>query len=57
MIGKWNTLWESLQIRVVYFAFFFSATLTANTASSTKCLKLNEKSSTLWHKRLGHISR
>ena len=26
-------------------------------ASSSKRLRLNEKSSTLWHKRLGHISR
>ena len=34
-----------------------SATLTVNTASSSKCLRLNEKSSTLWPKHLGHISR
>ena len=34
-----------------------SATLTVNTASSSKCLRLNEKSYTLWHKCLGHISR
>ena len=34
-----------------------SATLTVNTASSSKHLRLNEKSSTLWHKCLGHISR
>ena len=34
-----------------------SVTLTVNTASSSKCLRLNEKSSILWHKRLGHISR
>ena len=33
------------------------ATLIVNTASSSKCLILNEKSSILWHKRLGHISR
>ena len=32
------------------------ATLIVNTTSSSKCLRLNEKSSTLWHKRLGHIS-
>ena len=34
-----------------------SSTLTVNTASSSKCLRLNEKSSTLWPKHLGHISR
>ena len=33
------------------------ATLTINTASSSKRLRLNEKSSSLWHKPLGHISR
>ena len=33
------------------------ATLTVNSASGSKHLRLNEKSSTLWHKRLGHISR
>ena len=36
---------------------YVSATLTVNTTSSSKRLRLNEKSSTLWHKRLGHISR
>ena len=36
---------------------FVSATLTVNTTSSSKCLRLNEKSSTLWNKRLGHISK
>ena len=30
---------------------------TVNTISCSKCLRLNEKSSTLWHKRLGHIYR
>ena len=34
-----------------------SVTLSNNTVSSTKCLKLNENSSILWHKRLGHISK
>ena len=34
-----------------------SATLYINTISSTKHLRLNEKSSILWHKHLGHISR
>ena len=33
------------------------AILTINTTSSSKRLRLNEKSSTHWHKRLGHISR
>ena len=33
-----------------------SATLTINTASSSKRLRLNEKSYNLWHKHLGHIS-
>ena len=33
-----------------------SATFIVNTGSSSKHLRLNEKSSTLWHKRLGHIS-
>ena len=36
---------------------YVSATLTVNTTSSSKLLRLNEKSSTLWHKHLGHISR
>ena len=36
---------------------FVSATLSVNTVSSTKHLRLNEKSSILWHKRMGHISR
>ena len=36
---------------------FVSTTLIVNIASSSKRLKLNEKSSTIWHKRLGHISR
>ena len=34
-----------------------STTFSINAACSSKCLRLNEKSSTLWHKRLGHISR
>ena len=34
-----------------------SATFSVNTVSSTKHLRLNENSSTLWHTRLGHISR
>ena len=34
-----------------------STTLTVNTASSSNRFRSNEKSSTLWHKHLGHISR
>ena len=34
-----------------------STTITVNTVSSSKRLRLNENFSTLWHKRLGHISR
>ena len=36
---------------------YVSTTLTINTASSSKHLRLNAKSSTLWHKRLSHIYR
>ena len=36
---------------------YVSTTLTINTTNSSKRLRLNEKSSTLWHKHLGHISR
>ena len=40
------------------FAFpYVYATLTANTASSFKLLRLNEKFSIIWHKHLGHISK
>ena len=38
---------------IVCFLFF----PTVNTITSTKCLRLKEKSSILWHKRLGHISK
>ena len=31
--------------------------VSVNPVSSKKCLRLNEKSSTLWHKRFGRISR
>ena len=44
--------------RLELFALpYVSATLTINTVSSYKRLRLNEKSSTLWHKCFGHISR
>ena len=36
---------------------FIYATLTVNIGSSSKGLRLNEKSFTLWHKHLSHISR
>ena len=35
---------------------YVSTTLSINTVRSTKCLRLNKKSSTLWHKHLSHIS-
>ena len=36
---------------------YVSTILTVNTASSSIRLRLNEKSSTIWQKRLGHISK
>ena len=33
------------------------ATLIINTANNSKHLRLNDKSFTLWHKHLSHISR
>ena len=56
MIGI-GVLCESLYRLELSVLSFVSATLIINTASSSKRLRLNEKSSTLWHKRLGHISR
>ena len=44
----------TLELSALPFVF---PTLTVNTDSSSKSLRLNEKSSTLWHKRLGRISR
>ena len=43
-----------LELSALPFVF---ATLTFNIVSRSKHLRLNEKSSTLWYKRLGHISR
>ena len=44
--------------RLELFALpFVFPTLTVNNASSSKGLRLNEKSYTLWHKCLGHISK
>ena len=36
---------------------YVSTTLTVNIASSSKRLRLNEKSSTIWHKRLSNVTR
>ena len=36
---------------------YVSTTFTVNTIGSTKHLRLNEKFSILWHKRLDHISK
>ena len=48
-------LYRNLYKLELYSLPFVSPTI--NTVGSTKRLRLNEKSSTLWHKRLGHISR
>ena len=56
LIGN-GILCESLYILELSTLPSVSATLTINTASSSKRLRLNEKSSTFWHKRLGHIYR
>ena len=52
-----GVLCRSLYILELSVLPYVSATFTINTASSSKRLRLNEKSSTLWHKCLGHISR
>ena len=44
----------SLELSTLPYVF---ATFTVNIASSSKRLRFNEKSSTLWHKCLGHIYR
>ena len=54
MIGN-ETLCGNLYRLELYSLLFFSPTV--NTVSSTKRLKLNEKSYILWHKRLGRISK
>ena len=56
LIGN-GILCGSIYILELYVLPYVFATLTVNTASSSKCLRLNEKPSTLWHKRLGHIPR
>ena len=52
-----GVLCGSLYRLELYALLFVSATLTVNTATSSKHFRLNEKSSTFWHKRLGHIFR
>ena len=41
----------------LYGLFSVSVSLVVNTVNSTKRLRLDERSFTLWHKRLGHICR
>ena len=52
-----GVLYGSLYILELSVLPSVSATLIVNTSSSSKCLRLNEKSSTLWYKGLGHISK
>ena len=52
-----GVLYGNLNILELSALPYVSTTLTFNTASSSKRLRLNEKSSTLWHKSLGHIYR
>ena len=52
LIGT-RILCGSLYILELSALSFVSATLTVNIANSFKCLRLNEKSSTIWHKCLG----
>ena len=54
MIGN-GTLCGNLYLLELYSLLSISPIV--NTISSTNRLRLNEKSSILWHKRLGHISR
>ena len=56
MIGT-GVLCGSLYILDLFALPYVSTTFIVNTASSSKHLRLNEKSSTLWHKCLSHISR
>ena len=50
-----GTLCGNVYILELYGLPFVYVSIDSN--SSTKCLRLNEKSSTIWHKRLGHVSR
>ena len=56
MIGT-GVLCENLYILELSALSSIFVTLFVNTISSTKHLRLNENSSILWHKRMGHISR
>ena len=56
MIGTGVLCGSLYKLELSALPFVFT-TLSINTASSSKSLRLNEKSSTLWHKRLGRISR
>ena len=50
-------LFENLYMLELSTLPFVSTTLFVNTISSTKSLTLNENSSILWHKCIGHISK
>ena len=52
-----GVLCGSLYILELSVLPYVPATFTINTASSSKRLRLNEKSSILWHKCLCHISK
>ena len=56
MIGTGVLCGSLYKLELSALPFVFT-TLSINTTSSSKSLRLNEKSSTLWHKRLGRISR
>ena len=56
MIGT-GVLCGSLYRLELFSLPFVYATLTVNTVSSSRRLRLNEKFSTLWHKRFGYISK
>ena len=52
-----GVLCENLYRLELFVLPYISTTLTINTTSSSKHLRLNEISYILWHKRLSHISR
>ena len=56
LIGN-GLLCKSLYRLELFVLPYVFATLTVNTTSNTKRLRLNEKSFVLWHKHLGHISK
>ena len=55
-IGNGKLCGGFYRLKLSMFPFVF-ATLTVNTIKNAKRLRLNEKSSILWHKPLGHISK